>query len=201
MNWFKTISAMPLPLVEDDGVIDDGPDFSALKYTPDPKYPLTPLKRREDWWSDKVQQYDPRPHGSEILDDHLSVIWDKTGKWREIQPKVEDLSFNTSYDLQRDGINGMPLPQFASIIVTNASSKLDDFYDLPEDVRKFVIFNGGWDSSYHDAGWSGASFVLAFGATPTMAEQRRNAVFSILVKDDDPNLKRFKMRQLVRPGD
>ncbi len=141
----------------------------------------------------------PRPHGSETLDKDLRVLDFGIERTDAVAGRLNALGFG--YRNWKDMLEATKKPEYklAAYLITNGSkivnrknidwkSKTTDFFD-------------GWDSSYHDAGWNGLSAIVGYGSTPKQAENRRNELVSQLIPADDPSIKRFKLRRLVREGD
>lgn len=98
--------------------------------------------------------------------------------------------------------------KYASYIITNGSKKIDsERMPVPKDLKsvtdKFneTRFYDGWNSSFHDAQWNGLSAIVGFGPTEDIAIRRMQALVRLIVPGDDPSIRRFKLRNLVREGD
>lgn len=144
-------------------------------------------------------EYDPRPHGFEIRKPTpIRVTAAGTLPYDEFIGFVKDhVSYEDGSSLQHWKIRGDPAFAHAAYVVTNTSSLLKEGFASD----KHIYFNDGWDSSYHDAHWTGQCALAAFGPTPEAAQALLDEAFSAMVPAEDPIAKRFKMRQLVRPGD
>jgi len=165
---------------------DEEDDDEVLEIYDVDKLPgYTPLKMREGYDRD-----DHRPHGFAIYDEApftpsdsgVVETRDFASKHQWIGP--EDRRKLWNYD------------GYIAYAIGNASEKVD--FDVFDESRMF--FHDGWDSSYHDAHWTGHMVIGGLGATPDEATKNLRDAFHTLEPEDTAQ-RRLYLRSLVRPGD
>lgn len=162
----------------------------------------------EQYFKDMDAGEDPRPHGYENLDKDLRVIDEGVEPTIDAFKRLYALNFNCG----EDHVNGLsqrgdPRYKYAAYLITNGSQKIKPEYGwvdsskVGREVFDQTRHYDGWDSSYHDAHWNGLSAIVGFGPTEEKAIERMNSMVSKIVPQDDPAVRRFKLRRLVREGD
>ncbi len=156
----------------------------------------TPRKMPKEFFE---SEYDPRPHGWQILDENIKILDFGTEPTKDLADRLDFLDFGFHNKEAMKAHAKEAEYKFAAYVITNGT-KVINYKNIDWKSRTTDFFDG-WDSSYHDANWNGLTAIVGYGATPEQAEQRRNEMISRLIPAGDPSIKRFKLRRLVREGD
>ncbi len=136
----------------------------------------------DSFWSE------PREKSLRLLDEGIEAS--KDAFWR-----LSALGFEVGEFSER----------FVAYLITNASTKLDTsdpFIRMNADHKHGKVhFYAGWNGSFHDAVWNGLTALAAEGKTPEEADEKLNKFATFLMPGEDPIVRRFRMRYLVRSGD
>jgi len=141
----------------------------------------------------------PRPHGSEKLDSKIRILDYGIEQTPMVAARLRSLGFGFENYEEMERLSKTPNYKFSSYIITNGNSVIDR-KKMDWKSKIYDLFSG-WDSSYHDARWNGLNAIVGYGSTPEIAEKNRNELLSRLIPGDDPSVKRFKLRRMVREGD
>ncbi len=170
---------------EKDQYVEDVNNYGAIE-----------LDLPEEFYDD---DNDDRPHGYEVLDKHLTAISDGVEPTTDLAGRLLALEFcRRGCGLSDKGKNKNY--KFAAYLITNGS-ELIRRDGTEENLGETMEFFDGWNSSFHDASWNGLAALVGYGETPEEAASRRDAAIGMLIPAEDPSIRRFKMRRLVRPGD
>ncbi len=149
-----------------------------------------------------------RPHGYEIKDDDLRVADDGLEDTVDALGRLSSLGFDSYSDyVFRLAKSKDPKYKFAAYVIMNGSNKIDERrgWEDPDKVGREKFdqsrFYSGWSNSYHDADWNGLCAVVGFGPTEDIAIKRMSERLTKIVPGDDPSIRRFKLRNMVREGD
>jgi hypothetical protein len=120
---------------------------------------------------------------------------------QQFRDKLNSLGFhNKGLEIRKPGRPTEFIAPFFAYAVTSENSRLDDAYQASNEAPN-SSWNSGWNNSHHNANWLGHGLLFAWGDTPDEAMASLALAMTNLVQAEDPIYHRFKLRQMVRPGD